>query len=306
MPKKTKEEIAKKELNKKTKTTAKRTPKTEITTKSKKTTVKKEPAKKATTKRTSKTETQPKTTTKKTTSKTKTETQTKTTTKSTSERRGVSHTPKIKSTTKKNKLTTTPESSMHPYNEYYDLPPRYNETVVKLLAQSPKRLFVYWDISDEDKQNCKNKFGVDFFNITVPVLYIKNNTLGYSFETQINDFADTWYFDVQDTKNDYYVELRRKPKSSDIFIPNNFVHIASSNVIENPNDHILFEKEQKLIHFKNVKTNKEYFKTISDLSFVKTITNAYNIQNIYKDIYTKEDIIDLNNPSSSNPTSTFK
>ena len=35
--------------------------------------------------------------------------------------------------------------------EYYDLPYRYNQTVVKVLAQTPNTLFVYWDISDDDR-----------------------------------------------------------------------------------------------------------------------------------------------------------
>ena len=36
--------------------------------------------------------------------------------------------------------------------EYYDLPYRYNQTVVKVLAQTPTNLFIYWDISDEDRE----------------------------------------------------------------------------------------------------------------------------------------------------------
>ena len=37
--------------------------------------------------------------------------------------------------------------------EYYDLPYKYNKTVIKALAQNPNTLFVYWEISDEDIQN---------------------------------------------------------------------------------------------------------------------------------------------------------
>ena len=43
--------------------------------------------------------------------------------------------------------------------EYYDLPYRYNETVVKILAQTPKILFVYWDISDSDREKYVEKYG---------------------------------------------------------------------------------------------------------------------------------------------------
>ena len=37
-------------------------------------------------------------------------------------------------------------------NEFYDIPYTYNETTVKVLAQNPTTLFVYWDISDNHRQ----------------------------------------------------------------------------------------------------------------------------------------------------------
>ena len=63
--------------------------------------------------------------------------------------------------------------------EYYDLPYRYNETVVKILAQTPKILFVYWDISDSDREKYVEKYGEYFFNDTYPVLIVHNKTLNY-------------------------------------------------------------------------------------------------------------------------------
>ena len=50
--------------------------------------------------------------------------------------------------------------------EYYDLPYRYNETVVKILAQTPKRMFVYWDISDSDREKYIKTFCEDLFEKT--------------------------------------------------------------------------------------------------------------------------------------------
>ena len=43
--------------------------------------------------------------------------------------------------------------------EYYDLPYRYNQTVIKILAQTPHSIFIYWDISDSDKFEMKQKYG---------------------------------------------------------------------------------------------------------------------------------------------------
>ena len=94
--------------------------------------------------------------------------------------------------------------------EYYDLPYRYNKTIVKVLAQTPKTLFVYWDISDNDRENYIKQYGENFFNITRPVLIIYNDTMNYSFEIPINDFANSWYINVTDANCKYKVELSRK------------------------------------------------------------------------------------------------
>ena len=43
--------------------------------------------------------------------------------------------------------------------EYYDLPYRYNQTVIKILAQTPHSIFIYWDISDADRNAMEQKYG---------------------------------------------------------------------------------------------------------------------------------------------------
>ena len=87
--------------------------------------------------------------------------------------------------------------------EYYDLPYRYNQTVIKVLAQTPTTLFIYWDISDNDRKKYEKEFGENFFQNSKPVLIVHNDTLGYSFEVEINDFANSWYLHVADSKCDY-------------------------------------------------------------------------------------------------------
>ena len=61
--------------------------------------------------------------------------------------------------------------------EYYDLPYRYNQTTVKVLAQTPTTLFIYWDISDKDRENYQKQYGDNFFEVTKPVLIVYNDTL---------------------------------------------------------------------------------------------------------------------------------
>lgn len=209
-----------------------------------------------------------------------------------------------KNTSKPKKKTTTKKSNVSKQKkveviEYYDLPYRYNQTIVKILAQTPNTLFVYWDISDEDRKNYINTFGNNFFDETVPVLIVHNKTMNYTFEIEINDFANSWYFNVQNSKCDYEIELGRRPKTNEIELPDNYVHITSSNVIEAPNNHILFEKNQKLLFFRNVKTNSTVEKDVSNFSFMNYAGRIYNIYEMYKKIYKKDELANLEKLSSS-------
>ncbi len=211
-----------------------------------------------------------------------------------------------KATTSKRKSTATKKTKVD-IVEYYDLPYRYNQTVVKLLAQTPTNLFIYWDISDEDRENYKAQYGEDFFETTKPVLIVHNTTMNYSFEVDINDFANSWYLHVNDAKCDYRIELGRRPIKENPKIQTDYIYISTSNNIESPNDHILFNKEQKMVYFRNVKTGVQIEKPISaNISFIRNMGKIYNIYDIYKAIYQNEnieEIYDLSNPSSGNPSS---
>lgn len=273
--------------------TSKKATKVKATT-SKKTDTAKETTSKKTTKVSASTS---KKTTKATTKATKTSSKVSKTEKKTTTKKSTAS--KAKSTSKKVVSKTNSPSIM----EYYDLPYRYNETTVRILAQTPKKLFIYWDISDDDRKNYINTFGENFFNNTIPVLIIHNTTLNYSFEVEINDFANCWYLNINDAKSEYTIELGRRFRN-----PNNenvpqYLYITSSNKIESPNDHILFEKQQKMVYFRNVKNNTIYSKDISSLTLLKNMGKIYDIYDVYKKIYKDEDIYDINNPSSNNPSS---
>lgn len=184
--------------------------------------------------------------------------------------------------------------------EYYDLPQKYNQTVVKVLAQTPKTLFIYWEISDDDISNYKEKYGENFFETTRPVLIVHNDTLNYSFEVEINDFANSWYLHVADSKSDYRIELGRRPYVKNEVINNDYIYITSSNEIESPNDHILFNNEQKMVYFRNVKTNQETSKPVTSLSFIRNMGRIYDVYDLYKEFYKNEDEFkQITNPSSS-------
>ena len=202
-----------------------------------------------------------------------------------------------KSTSKKKKETV---KKIEPV-EYYDLPYRYNQTVVKVLAQTPTTLFIYWDISDEDRKRFEEQYGENFFESTKPILVVHNDTLGYSFEVEINDFANSWYLHIADSKCDYRIELGRRPIKKDEKLNTDYIYVTTSNEIEAPNDRILFNKEQKMVYFRNVKTGNITAKSVNNISFIRNMGKIYNIYDLYKEIYQNEDvecIYDLKNPSS--------
>lgn len=210
-----------------------------------------------------------------------------------------------KTTKKTTKITATKKSTKKEkveIIEYYDLPYRYNQTVVKVLAQTPNTLFVYWDISDDDKNKYIEKYGEYFFNNTKPVLIVHNLTMNYSFEIDINDFANSWYLNVADSNCDYKIELGRRPINEYVTINNNYLYIANSNDIDAPNDHILFDNLSKFVYFRNVKTNTNTKKDIISFSLLRKIGKISSIEEFYKKMYANEKIsfdkLDLRNPSS--------
>ena len=226
-----------------------------------------------------------------------------------------------KETLQKNTEKKSTKPTIHTFSpEYYDLPYRYNKTVVKILAQTPTNLFVYWEISDDDREKLKEQYGQYFFEITKPVLVIHNLTMNYSFEIDINDFANSWYFHVNDSSCEYKIELGRRPipinynympqydvekngPINPVQVP--FIYISSSNNLEAPNDHILFNNTNK-IYFRNVKTNQIIEKDVKDFPFIVKDNKFVNIYELYKKLY-KDEIIDGRfdrmNPSSGNPSS---
>lgn len=284
MPRKTKEQKGK-ELENKTTSTKKTNSKILTTKTASKTTSSKKTAKAANSKTTSKT------------------TGTKKATNNTNAKRSNNKktTNKVAKKTVAKKVTKRVSKPLETV-EYYDLPYRYNQTVIKLLAQTPTTLFIYWDISDKDRKTFEEQYGENFFNETRPVLIVHNDTLNYSFEVEINDFANSWYLHVADSKCDYRIELGRRPIiKKDKLEHTDYIYVTTSNELEAPNDRILLNKEQKMVYFRNVKTGATQEKQFASLSFMRNMGKIYNIYDLYKTIYKNEnveDIYDLTNPSS--------
>lgn len=258
-------------------TTKKSTKKTTSSSK-KPTTTKKKSTKKAVKKQT--TTTQKKSTPKKETVKAKKTTAKKVTSSS-------------KKTTRKKSTKAEVKNLVEKFqSEYYDLPYMYNKTIVKVLAQTPKMLFIYWEISEDDRNLFKKLYGKDFFNNTRPILVVYNDTMNYSFEVEIDDFANSWYLHINDANCDYHIELGRKPIShkaqnnDSTYIPY-YVYVTSSNEMASPNNTILFNPNLKSIKYRNVKTGEVKEKDIMQFTFI-TNYGIFNIKDLYKFLYPNE------------------
>lgn len=123
-------------------------------------------------------------------------------------------------------------------SEYYDLPTKYKNTTVKLLVQSPTRMFAYWDISDETiKSFSKNN---EKYENCTPYLKVTNLTMNYSYEIQIDPFANNYYIEIKDTDCDYKLELIRKSNTNSYFVTSsNTAHIPRSSPCDY-NEDIIF------------------------------------------------------------------
>ena len=258
-------------------TTKKSTKKTTSSSK-KPTTTKKKSTKKAVKKQTA-------TTTKKSTPKKETIKAKKTTAKKV--------TSSSKKTTRKKSTKAEVKNLVEKFqSEYYDLPYMYNKTIVKVLAQTPKMLFIYWEISEDDRNLFKKLYGKDFFNNTRPILVVYNDTMNYSFEVEIDDFANSWYLHINDANCDYHIELGRKPIShkaqnnDSTYIPY-YVYVTSSNEMASPNNTILFNPNLKSIKYRNVKTGEVKEKDIMQFTFI-TNYGIFNIKDLYKFLYPNE------------------
>ncbi len=192
------------------------------------------------------------------------------------------------------KKEDSPKNNVKTNLEYYDLPYSYNQTIVKVLAQTPSILFVYWDISNADIDILKKNYGENFLNNTRPFLIVKNESMNYSFEVEVNDYANSWYLHINDSNCKYSIELIRKFVNSN----NPYVSITSSNKMDAPNDHILFDNINRTIFFKNTKTNHFENKDIGSLVFMNKINHIYNL---YSEMYKNEILEDKVNgtPNSS-------
>lgn len=129
-----------------------------------------------------------------------------------------------------------------PKTEYYELPSKYNKTIVRLLVQSPTRMFVYWEVDDDTIRYFESmKLNYDSAR---PVLKIKNITMNYSYDLEIDPFTTNYYIEVKDPDCIYQVELGRKQN-------NKYVNLYTSNSATVPRNNPIYHGESEEVIYRN-------------------------------------------------------
>lgn len=153
-----------------------------------------------------------------------------------------------------------------PKSEYYELPTKYDETVVRLLVQSPTRMYAYWEVNENQANNFKFNY-----NECTPVLKITNLTMNYSYELEIDPYATNYYIDVKDVNCNYKAELGRKYnneyvkiyESNEVTVPTSMPSNIETEEITYRNYLRLEETEKFKIHYNknrfNEKNKQDYY-----------------------------------------------
>lgn len=168
-------------------------------------------------------------------------------------------------------------------SEYYDLPIKYDQTLIRLLVQSPTRMYAYWEVSDDTMKYFSNNF--HNYSDCTPALKITNITKNYSYIIPVDPFANNYYIDVEDTGCDYKIELGRTKNNEflNIYTSNNVTMPIFSRIDDTKNnfidsDEVLFGNYLCIADKKKIKvyTNKEsrkYFQNQTHTDF-ENITSS--------------------------------
>lgn len=173
-------------------------------------------------------------------------------------------------------------------SEYYDLPIKYDQTLIRLLVQSPTRMYAYWEVSDDTMKN----FSKDFHSYSdcTPALKITNVSKNYSYIIPVDPFANNYYIQVEDTGCEYKIELGRTKN-------NDFLNIYTSNNVTMPvfsrndnysqnndewnqnSDEVLFGNylciaDKKKIKVFTNRANKNYFQNQNHTDFEGGISSS--------------------------------
>ncbi|MGE5557134.1 MAG: DUF4912 domain-containing protein [Bacillota bacterium] len=120
----------------------------------------------------------------------------------------------------------------------FEVPDKYDETKLVIMARDPYWIFSYWEISRHDQQELIRKYGAWYNRPLIMRVYditdIHFN--GYNahrfFDVQLNYQTNSWYIHVGEPDRSYCCEI------GFLSDQNAFVAIARSNTVNTPRDRI--------------------------------------------------------------------
>lgn len=138
---------------------------------------------------------------------------------------------------------------IHTENES-QLPFYYQDNNVVLMARDPHCLFAYWDISEAKKNSFINDFGMELWEKSQPVLKITNVSKNYYFFIPVNDYASSWYINVDNSGCLYTAELGRRISS------HSFISLATSNYAFTPFNKISDDTMALFANFNDIRSGR--------------------------------------------------
>ena len=123
----------------------------------------------------------------------------------------------------------------------YALPDTYNEDRLVILPRDPYWMFAYWEITEGKRQQVKEKYGKDIFEVSQAILRVHDitgvkkftgtNSIGYK---DIPAFIATrnWYIKVDYPGKTWCIELGLKTRDG------KFIILLRSNIVALPSDRV--------------------------------------------------------------------
>ncbi len=117
-----------------------------------------------------------------------------------------------------------------------DIPDSYNETYLRAIPRDPQWMFVFWELSEQCRNDLRVKMGAEGYGTAKRVLrlidvtdnsYDGSNPQRYT-DIEINEFANNWYVQVPESNHTYLLEIGLLTKDG------RFYFAARSNIVGIP------------------------------------------------------------------------
>jgi hypothetical protein len=125
-------------------------------------------------------------------------------------------------------VETPPAGAVAAPADEFALPETYGKTRVRLLMQSPGRLFVHWDLSPGVVEDLRAQFGQRAASLARLAIRVTTPGAGRALIVLLPRGARSWYVDVPGRRPEYQAEIGLMLPSGE------FRPVAASNVVRMP------------------------------------------------------------------------